>query len=408
VSEFTGERVIPGEVNSDLWAEHVARYHFAARYAAEKSVLDIACGSGYGTAQFARQAAVAVGIDICFDPLKFAREHDTAGHYAQASATALPFRDHSFDVVTAFEAIEHLRDWRALLSETRRVVRPDGLFFISTPNRLYYAESRAHNGPNPFHVHEFEFEEFRDALAEFFPHVTFFLQNWNPSISFTAVAEREEYAHALIAAADGSPPADAHFFLAICSTRSRPEVSPFVFVPSAANQLREREKHIQLLERELQQNREWLAAATADRNRLIEIHEEQKQQLEEHNRWAQQLDRDWKSALARVAQLQDDFRQLQDAATLKLADLESENRDKTQWALETEQRLSQALAAKCDELAQAVELLETAEATVVERTHWAQDLQQRVEFLEAQLGMIRDSRWVKLGRAAGIGPKVQF
>ena len=32
--EFTGERVIPGEVNEDLWAEHLARYAFASPRAA--------------------------------------------------------------------------------------------------------------------------------------------------------------------------------------------------------------------------------------------------------------------------------------------------------------------------------------------------------------------------------------
>jgi len=44
VSEFTGERVIPGQVNDELWAEHVARYAFAARMASGRRVLDLGCG----------------------------------------------------------------------------------------------------------------------------------------------------------------------------------------------------------------------------------------------------------------------------------------------------------------------------------------------------------------------------
>jgi hypothetical protein len=53
-----------------------------------------------------------------------------------------------------------------------------------------------------------------------------------------------------------------------------------------------------------------------------------------------------------------------------------------------------------------VRLLDQAERTVVERTVWAQDLGGRLQQAEAKLGMIADSRWVKLGRAAGVGPKV--
>ena len=46
MAEFTGERVIPGEVDVDLLNEHVARYAFAARLARGKRVLDAGCGGG--------------------------------------------------------------------------------------------------------------------------------------------------------------------------------------------------------------------------------------------------------------------------------------------------------------------------------------------------------------------------
>jgi len=91
----------------------------------------------------------------------------------------------------------------------------------------------------------------------------------------------------------------------------------------------------------------------------------------------------------------------------KVAELEEENRAKTQWALDTEARLTHELAVKIEELAGTVRLLDSAEATVVERTRWAQDLKQQIERLEAQLESVRQSRWVKLGRAAGLGPRVQ-
>src|SRR6266404_5441391 len=145
VIEFTGERVIPGEVNDDLWAEHEARYAFAAGYAARMRALDIGCGAGYGVAELAHRANFVAGIDLSAEAVSHARAHYPLGNacFIQASATCLPFGDQSFSLITAFEVIEHLEDWRALLAEARRVVSPEGVFLVSTPNKLYYAESRA-------------------------------------------------------------------------------------------------------------------------------------------------------------------------------------------------------------------------------------------------------------------------
>jgi len=64
VAEFTGERVIPNQVDPDLFNEHQARYAFAARLARKKRVLDAGCGTGYGTAALACQARDVLGIDI--------------------------------------------------------------------------------------------------------------------------------------------------------------------------------------------------------------------------------------------------------------------------------------------------------------------------------------------------------
>ena len=144
MSEFTGERVIPGQVNDDLWAEHIARYAFAARLSDEARVLDIGCGAGYGTAELAQRALSATGVDISSDAIVYAAEHYPIpnARFLAASATAIPFPSASFDLITAFEVIEHLDNWHELLMEARRVLHPNGMFLVSTPNKLYYAESR--------------------------------------------------------------------------------------------------------------------------------------------------------------------------------------------------------------------------------------------------------------------------
>jgi SAM-dependent methyltransferase len=404
VSEFTGERVIPGEVNPDLWAEHFSRYVFAARFATAKHVLDIGCGTGYGTAELAKHASAAVGIDVAADALDYARLHYPNAHFEQAPASALPFPGQSFDLITAFEVIEHLSDWRQLLAEARRVMRHDGIFLVSTPNKSYYAESRSQDGPNPFHAHEFEYNEFTTALGEFFPSVIIYLQNWNQSLAF-APADSTAAFDANLELTESNPD-EAHFFLATCSLEPALQSRGLLFASRASNLLRDREHHIQSLDREL-------ADARSERDAMITLNATQKTELEHSNRWAQKLETDWKATLERIGKLQDELQTAQTRATevadqyaRKVAELEVENREKTAWALETERRFSVDLAAKCEELAETVRLLERAEATVVERTQWAQQTQGQLNQLEAQLHMIRDSRWIRLGRTVGLGPRI--
>jgi hypothetical protein len=209
--------------------------------------------------------------------------------------------------------------------------------------------------------------------------------------------------------ARGSP-AEAHFFLAICTLDHTPETRSFIYVPRAANLLREREQHILLLQGELTTTKTWLEGVVSDRQKLIESHDEMQIHLEEHNRWALQLDQDYKAALQRISDLQD-MMQAEQARAMEMVaayqstvdSLEHENRRKTEWAMDIEKRLSAALG----ELAETVRLLDQAEATVIERTAWAQDLDRRLQQANAKLGMIAESRWVKLGRAAGVGPKIE-
>ncbi len=298
-SEFTGERVIPGLVNDDLWAEHLSRYAFAARFAASTRALDLGSGTGYGTREMALTARTAVGVDVSRDAVEYARENFGAPNtsFLQASATTLPFKDASFDLITAFEVIEHLTDWKSLLAESRRVLAPAGVVIISTPNKLYYAESRMLDGPNPYHEHEFEYEEFRAALEEFFPHVALLVQNRLESVAF--YPESQLPLETRMDKVQGSPQ-DANFFIAVCSFSHPAVTRSFLYVPRAANVLREREHHIKLLEKDLRQ-------LIDEHNELAQKHTELTGHLEEQNRWASDLQVLWKQSQERVLELQDEY-----------------------------------------------------------------------------------------------------
>ena len=407
MSEFTGERVVPGQVEPDLWNEHLARYAFAARLSEHKRVLDVGCGTGYGSSELARVARSVVAVDV-------APEHFTGPRqqFVAARAEALPFRSQSFDLVVAFEVIEHVEAWRNVLEEARRLLAPGGQFIVSTPNRLYYAESRRRHGPNPYHVHEFEFEEFRTALAELFPSVSLYLQNHVQGIAFQPAAGGAGAAQLCVERADVTPEA-SHFFLAVCALTPQTGAPTWVYLPSTANLLREREQHIELLEAELRQKDAWLEQAKTKHAELVELHAAQAAELIQRTEWAESIKKDLAEANRRIVELQDELAAQHKAAMAavegyeaKVAQLEGELEESARIFHENEQRLQEALKAKLDELAACVELLHKAEATVEERTHWAQDLSRELEQTRDLLKAARDSRWVRLGQRFGVGPQI--
>ena len=411
MAEFTGERLIPGQVDVDLLNEHMARYAFAARLARGKRVLDAGCGAGYGSAELAQAADSVVGADVAADAVAFARDHYRLHNlrFEQASCTALPHADRSFDLIVAFEVIEHLEDWRSFLLEMRRLLAANGQFIVSTPNKLYYTESRGATGANPFHVHEFEFEEFRTELKSVFPDVSLFLENHVEGVTF----QPHQPGNTVEVRVDTAEPAplESHFFVAVCAHRSQVGNPTFVYVPRAGNVLRERERHIDLLERELATKNEWLERAERDHAELLALFREQKEELERSNAWAATLDRDLEERRARVMELQEEIIREQESArktvegyAAKVRDLEQDIREKTQWAIDTETRLTAEVQHQTDELVRAVEALGNVEQQLEERTAWALRLQEEGRNLEEQLAMFRASRWVKLGRKVGLGP----
>ncbi len=420
MAEFTGERLIPGEVDVDLLNEHMARYAFAARLARGKRVLDAGCGAGYGSAELALAAASVVGVDVAAEAVEFARQNYRFENlsFEQASCTALPFSDGTFDLVVGFEVIEHLEDWRGFLNEVSRVLSPAGQFIVSTPNKLYYTESRGEHGANPFHVHEFEFEEFRGELLAVFPHVSLFLENHVEGVTF----QPHESGHTFEVRVDAGEPApnESHFFVAVCARRPQMGNPIFVYVPRAANVLRERERHIVLLESELAKKDEWLdklqrdiAEFDSEHQKLLVMFREQKEALEKSNKWATELNREVLERGARVEALQQELAAEQEAARLmaeqyaaKVADLEQDIRAKIQWAKDVETNLTAEVNKQTAELAKAVEALHATEKELHERTEWALRLQEEAHRLGEQVALFQGSRWVKLGRKVGLGPVV--
>lgn len=419
MAEFTGERVIPGQVDPDLMNEHLARYAFAARLARGKRVLDAGCGAGYGSAELARTAAGVLGVDQSEEAVAFAREHYRLPNlnFVCGSVGALPHPSASFDLVVAFEVIEHLDEWHEFLLEMRRVLSPGGQFIVSTPNKAYYAETREQAGPNPFHRHEFDFAEFRDELGAVFPHISLFLENHVEGVVFQPV-DGGDTADVRVDGAEAAAAA-SHFFVAVCAHRPQVGNPTFVFVPRTGNVLREREHHIALLENELVVKNDWLEKAkqeladlNLDHQKLLEMFRQQKADLESRNQWARQLNQELEERTRRVDELQNELAAEQSAARgvveaydKKVLELEEDVRQRTQWALDTESRLGKELTDKLDELAKCVEMRRQSEDLLEQRRLLIEQLQQKISTLDRQLSMYQASRWVKLGRRIGLGPE---
>lgn len=173
---FTGERYVSGHLGPTQHAHH-HRYLVSLPFCVNKDVLDVACGEGYGSSLISEVAKTVTGVDIDIESVKFAARNYGKDNldFVSASASQIPFQDHSFDVVVSYETIEHIDAHLEFMSEVKRLLRPNGILVISSPNRPIYSDKKNHT--NPFHIKELDLEEFRELLASCFKHVIIFAQH---------------------------------------------------------------------------------------------------------------------------------------------------------------------------------------------------------------------------------------
>ena len=281
--EFTGERYVPGTAG-EIAHEHWHRYAFARRLAAGRRALDVACGEGYGSRLLAEVAAHVTGVDIDAATLAHARlaYADRANlAFVEGSATALPLAAASADLIVSFETIEHLpaSDQPLMLAEFARVLTPDGLLVLSSPNRPQYSDARGY--ANPFHLHELDRDELAALLAPHFPAQRWHRQRRYLGSALWAEERSEGYeAHSGngAAAAPATPPEAMYFVLVAARTQAAlPESLPglSLFTDSDDAELRRIEREAQevlRLDRDLREqvrhSRE-LEAMVAERDRWL-------------------------------------------------------------------------------------------------------------------------------------------
>ena len=198
-------------------------------------MIDVASGEGYGSAVLAQVARMVIGVEHSGPTT-----HGAAGnfprpnlHFLQGDARALPLTDSCADTVVSFETIEHFNRQDDFLREVRRVLRPDGSFIVSTPDRDVY--SPANMPANRFHVRELSRAEFTALLLGIFRHVRVVLQR--PLIGSALLADTGSPAPALVFDRRG----DTHFeaciglprapyLIAVASDRELPPLPPSLYI----------------------------------------------------------------------------------------------------------------------------------------------------------------------------------
>ncbi len=173
---FTGERFTSLLAHSQIEAEHVHRYLVARKFCVNKSVLDIACGEGYGSWMLSKVANSVLGVDVDAATIshadKFYKQKNL--EFMIGDAQKIPCQDNSIDVVVSFETIEHICEHDIFISEKKRVLKSGGTLLISSPDRKIYSPDDKTD--NPYHLKELSKDEFSEVLSNNFSNVTQFLQ----------------------------------------------------------------------------------------------------------------------------------------------------------------------------------------------------------------------------------------
>jgi len=119
------------------------RLQFIQKYAdiAGKRIVDVGCGGGILTEGLARAGADALGIDLSEDLIDIAELHSlesgVQAKYQKISAEQLAAEQpESFDHVTCMEMLEHVPDPGAIIKACSQLVKPGGMVFFSTLNRV--------------------------------------------------------------------------------------------------------------------------------------------------------------------------------------------------------------------------------------------------------------------------------
>ncbi|MDZ4667595.1 MAG: class I SAM-dependent methyltransferase [bacterium] len=143
-------------------------YEWAIPFLRDKNTADVGCADGYGTQYLANYTKSTVGIDYSEATIEEARKKHGAKanlSFISGKVPPIPLETESKDIVTAFQFIEHIADRKGFMVDVKRVLKPGGAFLCTTPN------AKMSIARNPFHVHEYTFDEMHNEASEVFDSI---------------------------------------------------------------------------------------------------------------------------------------------------------------------------------------------------------------------------------------------
>lgn len=165
---LTGERTLPDVPEENYWfRRHLAVYEWIAERVAGQTVVDMACGEGYGSAVLARRAARVTGVDANPEAYEHAAAKYTAPGVRFERALIDGYAE-PCDALVFLQTIEHVQDPAAILRHFKAMAE---VVYVSTPNLLTLAPEGAEKSDNPWHVKEYRAHEFRELCESVFDRV---------------------------------------------------------------------------------------------------------------------------------------------------------------------------------------------------------------------------------------------
>lgn len=162
VLDYSGERMenSPGSVNYEL---SLQRYKFASKFVKNKFVLDISCGTGYGSYHLARTAKKVIGVDTDEEIIDYCRQkyvrENLEFEVIKPNNNIIKKFIGKFDSIVCIETLEHVEDQEAFLKNLKKYLKPNGSLYLTTPNNFRKVKPLI-----KFHTYEFDILELFNLL----------------------------------------------------------------------------------------------------------------------------------------------------------------------------------------------------------------------------------------------------
>ena len=164
----SGERILPtreGEI-SIIYSRQKFAYEYISQFVKNKSVIDLGCGTGYGSKLLSETAGEVSGIDYDGEAISYCRNNYEASNLTFIQSDILNYRpEKQFDIAISLQVIEHFDNVSVFLNKIKSCVKFNGRIFISTPN---VSPARKNMHENKYHLSDMDYAEFRSQLNKHF------------------------------------------------------------------------------------------------------------------------------------------------------------------------------------------------------------------------------------------------